>query len=195
MHSGDWLNALPIANCGLHLDDATPPFYCRRRSRLNLSMLLLLIIGGVEVNPGPSPSTNLTFGMLNVRSVVNKAPLLHSLITDHDLSILALTETWVKTDDPRRSKNGPAPPGYRITHVHRDNPDLTRGGGLAVIHRDTINVQPRKHKLTQIHHLNFNSSILLFNPATLSWPTSTAPHPPANRCFSRSLAHSLLLWE
>ena len=53
-----------------------PPFYCRRRSRLNLSMLLLLIIGGVEVNPGPSPSNNLTFGMLNIRSVVNKAPLL-----------------------------------------------------------------------------------------------------------------------
>ena len=60
---------------------AGPPFYCRRRTRMNLSMLLLLIIGGVEVNPGPSPSNNLTFGMLNIRSVVNKAPLLHSLIT------------------------------------------------------------------------------------------------------------------
>ena len=23
MHSGDWLKALPIANCGLHLDDET----------------------------------------------------------------------------------------------------------------------------------------------------------------------------
>ena len=54
---------------------------------------------------------------------------------------------------PRRSKiaqhkNSPAPPGYRITQVHRDNPDQTRGGGLAVIHWDTIDVQPRKHKLT-----------------------------------------------
>ena len=57
-----------------------PPFYCRRRTRLNLCILLLLIIGGVEVNPGPSSSPNLTFGMLNTRSVVNKAPLLHSLI-------------------------------------------------------------------------------------------------------------------
>ena len=80
------------------------PFYCRHRFRWNLSMLLLLIIWGVEVNPGPSPSTNLTFGMLNIRSVVNKAPLLHSLITDHDQSNLALTETWVKTDDLRRWK-------------------------------------------------------------------------------------------
>ena len=42
-------------------------------------ILLLLIIGGVEVNPGPSSSVNLTFGSLNSRSVVNKAPLLHRL--------------------------------------------------------------------------------------------------------------------
>ena len=122
-------------------------------------MLLLLIIGRVEVNPGPSSSTSLTFGMLNIRSVVNKAPLLHSLITDHDLSILAFTETWVKTDDPPVIKNGPAPPGYRITHVHQDNPDQTKGGGLAVIHRDTINVQPRKHKLT---HSSFELQLVNF---------------------------------
>ena len=49
-------------------------------------------------------------------------------------------ETWVKTDDPPAIRDSPAPPGYRITHVHRDNPDRTRGGGLAVIHRDTIDV-------------------------------------------------------
>ena len=55
-----------------------PPFYCRRRTRFNLCILLLLIIGGVEVNPGPSSSLNLTFGMLHTRSVVNKAPLLHT---------------------------------------------------------------------------------------------------------------------
>ena len=33
-----------------------PSFYCRRRTRFNLCILLLLIIGGVEVNPGPSSS-------------------------------------------------------------------------------------------------------------------------------------------
>ena len=89
-----------------------PPFYCRHRTLFNLCILLLLIIGGVEVNPGPSSSVNLTFGMLNTRSAVNKAPLLHSLIADHDLSLLALTEMWIKTDDPPVIKNDPAPPGY-----------------------------------------------------------------------------------
>ena len=97
----------------------------------------------------PRPVTiNQLYGMLNIRSVVNKAPLLHSLNTDLDLSILALTESCIKTDDSPAIKNSSAPPGYRITHVHRDNPDQTRGGGLAGIHRDTIDVQPRKHKLT-----------------------------------------------
>ena len=77
-----------------------------------------------------SSSVNLTLGSLNTRSVVNKAPLLHSLIADNDLSLLALTETWVKSDDPPVIKNAPAPPGYRIAHVHRENPDQTRGVAL-----------------------------------------------------------------
>ena len=74
------------------------------------------------MNPGPS-SASLAFGVLNTRSVVNKASLLHSLISDNDLDILALTETWVGADDPPVIKSDPAPSGYRITHVHRDNPN------------------------------------------------------------------------
>ena len=103
-----------------------PPFYFRRQTRFNLCILLLLIIRGVEVNPGPSSSVNLTFGMLNTRSVVNKAPLHHNLIADNDLSLLALTKTWIKSDDPPVIKNDPAPPGYRIAHIHRENPDQGR---------------------------------------------------------------------
>ena len=122
-----------------------PPFYCCCRTGFNLCILLL---GGVEVNPGPSSPVNFTFGMLNTRSAVNKAPLLHSLIADHDLSLLALTETWIKTDDPPVIKNDPAPPGYRIMYVHRENPDQTRGGGLAIVYRDSINVSPRNHNIT-----------------------------------------------
>ena len=122
-----------------------PPFYYRRQTRFNLCILLLLIIGGVEVNPDSSSSVRLTFGSLNTRSVVNKAPLLHSLIADNDLSLLALTKTWVKSDDPPMIKNDPAPPGYRIAHIHRENPDQSRGGGLAIIHRESINVSPRNH--------------------------------------------------
>ena len=135
---------------------AGPPFYCRRKSRSNLLVLLLLLISGVEVNPGPLPAGS-CLGVLNVRSAVNKAPLLHSLIADNDISILALTETWVKSDDPPVIQNSLAPPGYRILHVHREDPDRARGGGLAVIHQDTINVQPRSHN---IPHSSFELQIV-----------------------------------
>ena len=70
------------------------------------------------------------------------------ILEEHGRSFLALTETWIKTDDPPVIKNDPAPPGYRITHEHRENPDQTRGGGLAVIHQDSINVSPRNHNIT-----------------------------------------------
>ena len=132
-----------------------PPFYYRRRTRFNLCILLLLIIGGVEVNPGPSSSVNLTFGSLNTRSVVNKAPLLHSLIADNDLSLLALTETWVKSDDPPVIKNDPAPPGYRIAHIHREN-SLTRLGAVA-LPLSTVN-QSTSHLETTTLRTHLSSS-------------------------------------
>ena len=43
-------------------------------------------------------------------------------------------------DDPPVIKNDPAPPSYRIVHIHRENPDQTRDRGLAIIHCDSINI-------------------------------------------------------
>ena len=170
------------------------PFYCRRRTRLNLWILLLLIIEGVEVNLSPSSSVNLTFGMLNTRSVVIEAPLLHSLIADHDLSLLALTETWIKTDDPPVIKNDPAQPSYRITHVHRENPDQTRGCGLAIVHRDSINVPPLNHNIT---HTSFKFQLvnigLKSQDIVLIWQTYIALLHLANHYSLKNSANSLPL--
>ena len=167
-----------------------PPFHCRRRTRLSHTILLLLIIGGVEVNPGPSSSLNLNFGLLNTRSVVNKAPRLHCLITDNDLSFLALTETWVKADDPPVIKNDPAPPGYRITHVYRDNPEQTRGGGFAVIHRDEMNVLPCRHNIT---HSSFELQLvnigLKSRDIVLAWLTLIIPS-----SFLKQVNLSWVIW-
>ena len=40
------------------------------------------------------------------------------------------------------------------------------------------------------HHLNFNLSILVSRPGTLSWTTSTVPHPPANQWFRLTPCYS-----
>ena len=63
--------------------------------------------------------------------IFNKAPLLYSQISDNDLSILAITKKWVKSDDPLVIMNDPAPLDYSILHVQWDNLDQSRGDGLS----------------------------------------------------------------
>ena len=88
-----------------------------RRSLPAVVTALLLLRGGVEPNPGPANFVSV--GVLNVRSVVHKAALLHSLIADECLDILALTETWASLSDPPAILQDPAPVGYNIMHVPR----------------------------------------------------------------------------
>ena len=74
---------------------------CTRDSSNMLVALLLLSSGNIERNPGPSrspackrtPTRAFNFGSLNIRSAVNKAPLLHNIIGYLNLDILTLQET------------------------------------------------------------------------------------------------------
>ena len=74
---------------------------------------LLLLAGGIESNPGPSSSSTpgIEFGLLNARSAVHKAALIHDVIADRKLDVLTLTETWVTSDAPDAIKLDVAPPG------------------------------------------------------------------------------------
>ena len=103
---------------------------------------LLLLSGNVETNPGPvqqtSPETKTTFGSFNVRSAVHKAALLHDMISENKLDIMALQETWIPPDAPPTIADDIAPPGFTAYHVHRP----TRGGGLAIIIRDHFQARP-----------------------------------------------------
>ena len=76
--------------------------------------------------------------VLNPWSVSNKSTALHHFIIDNDLDVLALTETWLTG----HAEDGPVlsnllPPGYLIISEHRGS----RGGGIAVIYRNTIPVK------------------------------------------------------
>src|SRR6476469_9011425 len=64
--------------------------------RRRFSIFAVLLIAGVERNPGP-PSVN--YGLLNTRSAVNKAAVLHDMVTSNDLSFCFFTETWFKRSD------------------------------------------------------------------------------------------------
>ena len=83
----------------------------------------------------------ISFGLLNARSAVNKAALIHDVMSDHHLDMVAVTETWMMSDDPDAVKLDIAPDGYRVSHACRGSlVDTHRGGGVAIIHRESINV-------------------------------------------------------
>ena len=42
--------------------------------------------------------SHLKLGLLNVRSLTSKAVIVNELITDHNLDVIGLTETWLKPD-------------------------------------------------------------------------------------------------
>lgn len=106
--------------------------------------LLLVLAGDIENNPGPEP---LKFGSLNCRSAAPKIALLHDLITDRNLDVLLLSETWFTDESPQSVQLDVAPPGYAALHVVRptsaDRPK--RGGGLAAVFRQSVPV--RVHQL------------------------------------------------
>ena len=106
-------------------------------------MALLLLLGGVQLNPGPTisarstPRDALSLGVLNVRSARRKAALIHDVIDDHRLDALALRKTWIPSDAPDAVKLDVCPPGYQVLHRHRGTSDQ-RGRGVALVYRDTI---------------------------------------------------------
>ena len=91
----------------------------------DLITAMLLLLGGNELNLGPTTSDRLTpcdvlsLGVLNVRSARRKAALIHDVIDDNQLDVLALSETWIPSDAPDAVKLDVCPPGYQVLHRHR----------------------------------------------------------------------------
>jgi len=115
-----------------------------RRSPAAVVVALLLLLGGVEYNPGPLSSitagSSTALGLLNARSARQKAALIHDVIADHRLDVLALTETWIPSDAPNAIKLDIAPPGYSVLHRHRGPSTGRCGGGVAIVYSDSVKV-------------------------------------------------------
>ena len=69
------------------------PFQPRHTKSLAATPIGFLLIG-IESNPGPG----INFAMMNIRSMRNKDAILHDLIFDRKIDILALSETWIYDD-------------------------------------------------------------------------------------------------
>ena len=142
-----------LFNYNLIHQAATPCRILRCGARSSLLSAVLLIIAGIETNPGPDA---IKIGLLNARSVVNKGPLVQDIIISHHLDLLAVTETWITHDDPDAVKLDAAPTDYTISHLPRPTATVrNRGGGTCIIHRKSIAV-----KQQSLHYRSFECQLV-----------------------------------
>ena len=59
--------------------------------------------------------SHLKIGLLNVRYITSKAVIVNELITDHNLDVIGLTETWLSLMN-LLCFNEASPPGYTSDH-------------------------------------------------------------------------------
>ena len=71
-------------------------------SRRRFVILVLLVMSGIETNPGPRQDS-FRLGVLNASGATRKAAGLAYLIADHHLCALAINETWIR-DGTRRNQ-------------------------------------------------------------------------------------------
>ena len=97
------------------------PFLVSKPNKTNvLIVLLLLLSGDVELNPGP-----VNFGFTNCRSLRNKGPLMTNLLNSGAYDLFGLTETHIKPSDTAGHLSSLHPDHYKLIHTPRQG----KGGG------------------------------------------------------------------
>ena len=100
-------------------------------------LLLLIMCGDIEVNPGPDNNKNLVFSLSNMQSLyANKSDLklseLQIMANDWHIDVLAVTETWLDSNIPDALVSIT---GYQKPFRRDRN---KRGGGTAIYTAPTI---------------------------------------------------------
>ena len=116
--------------------------HCRRvtHSFRNVSpwtLLLLALAGDISLNPGPA-SRSLNGCLLNIRSIRNKSASFLEFVKDNHVDLIAVTETWLRSEDTESFISSFTLPGYKFTHVPRK---VKKGGGVGFFIKEDLSFE------------------------------------------------------
>ena len=99
----------------------------------------------IELQKDSTVSQHLQLTLFNTRSIDNKAMYLKDFVVDHEIDLLALTETWLDSMDNQTPNtiNELCPSGYTLIHV----PWLsdTHGGGVGLLYNKCCKMEQQQH--------------------------------------------------
>ena len=147
---------------------------------------------------------NIVIASLNARSVRNKTLEITDLITEQNIDVLAITQTWLKPGEKDQATRGDlCPPGYELLEKPRPK---GKGGGIAIIHKSSLKIQkvvtPSVDSFEILETLiNINSDIVrlgvVYRPPTgckTGYPMSTFLEELESYAYSRvTMSGKLLL--
>ena len=135
-----------------------------------------------HTNPPPLPTINhppphlisRNAALINARSLRNKITSVISLMTDHDLDILFITETWLSPLDSPHIAALNTPP-YCFIHNPRDSPHP--GGGTGILYKSSL-------AISNISYHSFSHSEALrcaiSSPFSRTFNTTLSYRPPSS---------------
>ena len=121
-------------------------------------VFLFLLSGDIQLNPGSAPFINvnatspldvyepffspsyskLRVPTLNARSISNKFAVICDHILENKFAVLSLSETWINDGQMTKSLLISPLPSYYCLSQYYGRPQLSRGGGVAIINYNSI---------------------------------------------------------
>ena len=113
-----------------------------------------------DINKNCGSIARLAVGFINIRSVSTKALLINDLITEHNLDMMGLCETWLKPNESLPLIEA-SPPNFLSSQVARE---MKKGGGVALIFNPILSLTP-----------NTNNKFTSFEVLTLRHTAANLP--------------------